>query len=322
MLQKSWARHKGSYLDSYLISDVEDPRINIQSILTRHFLLAELFQNKYDEIMDHEIRFALTANWLLAMLKSSARPHEINQQTDDIFEGLTGERAGVDIPEFLSDSFKRLSFPNYIGDLLTWAIPADTDQLPEYLLNIFETIWAEILANETCDPVSVMEPACGSANEYRFFDSFRLSPFLCYTGFDLCDKNIRNANSRFPDVSFQPGNVFNIPAADKSVDYCFVHDLLEHLSPAGFERAINEMCRVTKKKICIHFFNMDDIDEHLIRKTNDYYWNRLSLTQIKQLLHPHAANIQVRHIDSILADQYRYPHHHNKYNYTWIVELD
>ena len=38
-LERSWMRHDSDKLRHYLVSGVEDPRINAQSILSRHFLL-------------------------------------------------------------------------------------------------------------------------------------------------------------------------------------------------------------------------------------------------------------------------------------------
>ena len=38
-LKKSWMRYDRATLRDYLVQDVEDPRINVQSILTRHFLI-------------------------------------------------------------------------------------------------------------------------------------------------------------------------------------------------------------------------------------------------------------------------------------------
>ena len=69
-LNAAWQRHDAAFLDTYLVRGVEDPRINIQSILTRHFLIGELFAQRYAVIMDHELYFALTVNWLWGLLKS------------------------------------------------------------------------------------------------------------------------------------------------------------------------------------------------------------------------------------------------------------
>ena len=62
-LERSWGRHDQEVLRSYLVQDVEDPRINIQSILTRHFLIERLFGERFAELMEQELRFGLVVNW-------------------------------------------------------------------------------------------------------------------------------------------------------------------------------------------------------------------------------------------------------------------
>ena len=123
----------------------------------------------------------------------------------------------------------------------------------------------------------MLEPACGSANDYRFLHAYGLARLVRYTGFDLCAKNIENARALFPDVSFAVGNVFEIAAPDKAFDLCFVHDLFEHLSLEGMQAAVKEVCRVTRQGLCVGFFNMDEIRDHQVRPVDDYHWNRLSM---------------------------------------------
>lgn len=242
-LKRAWAKHSSDFLNFYLVRDVEDPRLNVQSVLTRHFLIRQLFPGyDCDYLMDHEIRFALTANWLLKLIKSSTHRHEIIDRLNMIFEALvndTNSSASPIVPTFLKDTFRRLSFPNYMSDLLTW-IPQESfeSQIPDYLLNTFQQIWSKTFETETAQPISVIEPACGSANDYRFLRSYGLERFLRYTGFDLSEKNISNAEAMFPAANFRVDNVFEIAADDKSYEYCFIHDLLEHLSAEGIEQAI------------------------------------------------------------------------------------
>jgi len=85
--------------------------------------------------------------------------------------------------------------------------------IPEYLLSTFEAIWRELLAGEQPRRICVLEPACGSANDYRFLDTFGIARLLDYVGFDLCEKNIVNASGMFPGVRFKVGNVLEIDAA-------------------------------------------------------------------------------------------------------------
>ncbi len=50
-LAKSWMRYDRATLRGYLVEDVEDPRVNIQSILTRHFLIERLFGKQFEILL-------------------------------------------------------------------------------------------------------------------------------------------------------------------------------------------------------------------------------------------------------------------------------
>src|SRR5579859_1404995 len=125
-------------------------------------------------------------------------------------------------------------------------------------LDCFIGLWKAVLQQlKPAGPVpSLLEPACGSANDYRFLDSYGLASLVTYKGFDLCPKNIDNARQLFPKVNFQVGNVFAIPFPDKFFELCVVNDLFEHLSLAGLDAAVGELCRVTRGGLCIGFFQM------------------------------------------------------------------
>ena len=244
-LKKSWMRHDRAILCDYLVRDVEDPRINVQSILSRHFLIERLFGNQFDDIFEQELRFGLVMNWLLRLLKESVRVNQLWSVLDALLAGES-EAEGLKIPPYVSETFVALALPNYICDLFSWA-PVETTEvsIPEYLMSTFQMIWREILAGKQPEDISVLEPACGSANDYRFIEAFGIADFINYTGFDLCEKNIQNARRMFPDAHLEVGNVLEIEARDGVFDYCFVHDLFEHLSIEAMEAALAEICRVT-----------------------------------------------------------------------------
>jgi len=320
-LTKSWMQYDAETLRDYLVQDVEDPRINVQSILTRHFLIERLFGERFRELMGQELRFGLVVNWLLKLLKESVNAEQLRSVLDAL---LTGEdyAEGLEIPAYVSATFAGLAVPNYMCDLLIWS-PIETTEapIPGHLLSTFEKIWHEVLAGEQAERISVLEPACGSANDYRFIDSFGISRFLDYTGFDLCEKNVRNAGQMFPDVSFRVGNALEINAEDKAFDYCFVHDLFEHLSIEAMEVAIAQICRVTRRGICAGFFNVHDGPEHVVKPIDDYYWNTLSLAGTKAFFERHASEVQVVHIDTFLLSQFGCPDTHNKGAHTLIVNI-
>ena len=174
-------------------------------------------------------------------------------------------------------------------------------------------------APEHCERLSVLEPASGSANEYRFLNAYGITAFIDYNGFDLCEKNVINARKQFPDARFETANVFEIKSPDQSFDLCFVHDLLEHLSIEGLHRAIDEICRVTRRAISIGFFQMHEGPEHIVREIDEYHWNTLSMDRIRALFQEHGLQVQVINIATFLREKFGCAYTHNGDAYTLVM---
>ena len=320
-LIKSWNQYDRATLRNYLVEDVEDPRINVQSILMRHFLINNLFGEKFRYLMEHELRFSLVMNWLLKLLKQQIKVGQLQAVLDALLM-KQNKAEGIKIPSYISETFAALALPNYICDVLNWTPVESTDEpIPEYIMSTFQRIWSEVLTDEKPKSISVLEPACGSANDYRFIDSFGISRLIDYAGFDLCDKNIHNAKQMFPETSFKVGNVFEIQAEDNTFDYCFVQDLFEHLSLEAMDIAISEICRVTSHGICIGYFNMHEGKDHIVKTIDDYHWNKLSISSTKELFERYASTIEIMHIDTFLTSKFGCRDTHNKDAYTFIVRL-
>jgi SAM-dependent methyltransferase len=321
-LLRSWAQYDAPFLCEYLVADVEDPRVNIQSVLSRHFLLAELFGGRFEDLMLHELRFATAMNWLA---KHSAGPDERRAILHALQHGAD-DAEGQPIPHFLTQTFSGLpasanglTVPNYLADHLVEEVAQSLPKHKQDERNVFLTLWHARLACESPQPVSVLEPACGSANDYRFLDAAGIARLIDYTGFDLCETNVANARALFPAVRFETGNVFDITASDQSYDLCFTHDLLEHLSPAGLERAVQELCRVTRRGLCVHFFQMDEMPNHIVRPVGDYHVNTLSLTQTEALFAWQGFAVQPFHIGSYLRQRVGFRETHNPNAYTFLA---
>ncbi len=336
LLTRSWEQHEASWLRDYLVAGVEDPRLNLQSILTRHFLIRAIVGERFAAFMHEEYYFSAAMNWLGALgadvEERTAILHALRHGADNA--------EGILIPPFMLRLFARLpcsahgiTVLNYIEKFLEGQ-PATLDEAPwqSGVLNTFCGSWSSLLAEvaratrnesngtpgDTARP-SVLEPACGSANDYRYIHAFGIGRLVEYTGFDLSAKNIENARALFPGVHFAMGNVFELNAPDKAFDFCIVQDLFEHLSLAGLEAAVREICRVTRMAICAGFFQMDETPEHLVRPLEDYYWNRLSMARTTQLFAAHGFAAQVFHMDSFLREQTGCDHTHNPYAYTFVL---
>lgn len=320
-LVRSWAGYDSSFLRDYLVADAEDPRLNVQSILSRHFLLAELFGNRFELLMVHELRFAVAMSWLATLVPQPGGAEERHVVLDALKRN-SDNAEGREIPPFVLQTFHSLpalaggiNIPNHLEDFLAGTKGGTAaDDLGGFL-----TLWRNTLSEERPQSVSVLEPACGSANDYRFLEACGIARLVDYTGFDLCEKNIANARALFPRTRFAVGNVFDIAAADRHYELCFAHDLLEHFSPAGLERAVAEICRVTRRGLCVHFFQMDETPEHVVRQVGDYHVNTLSLERTEALFVRQGFAVQPLHIGSFLRQRIGCHRTHNPNAYTFLA---
>ena len=192
-LTRSWAQHESTWLRDYLVAGVEDPRINLQSILSRHFILRSLTADRFVKLMEAEYRFAAVMNWLLKG-RRLADLEELKEILHALKRGLDNAE-GLPIPLFVQETFAGLplsgegfSVPNYIEDLL-WK--EGSSKPPESRPPVFDTflnVWQGALDSEmpgqyqfeaggdlVRKTLSVIEPACGSANDYRFLNSFGIT---------------------------------------------------------------------------------------------------------------------------------------------------
>jgi len=320
LLLQSWARHDSAKLRDYLVADVEDPRLNVQSILSRHFILEQVTGDGFASLREQELRFALVMNWILGLRKAGIAPEDFQRILSGLRRGAD-QIEGMEIPGFITQAYKRhreagpqWAIPDYF-EIAFSGNESDTVQA----LRVFEDIWRKVLGEQSFGKLSFVEPACGSANDYRFFNAFGLSSFMDYTGFDLCEKNIANAKEMFPKARFVVGNILCPDFPDRAFDCALVHDLFEHLSVPAMELALNELCRMTRKAVCTGFFSMHEGQEHIVRREDDYHWNTLSAWKVSQLLGRAGFEVQLIHIDSFLKACFHCDQTHNKNAYTVIA---
>jgi len=332
-LTRSWMRHEAGWLRDYLVGGVEDPRLNMQSVLSRHFVARAVAGERFQALMEQEYRFVAVMNWLVGLAERSSAADEFEM----VLHGLRHKAdnvEGIEIPGFVLRTFGSLpaiidgvKIPNYIEEFLRGTRFANgRAELCQPALAAFQEIWNAVLLARRGSPasdarrLSVLEPACGSANDYRFLAAYGLARLVDYAGFDLCAKNIENARALFPGVRFEVGNVFEIAAPDRAFDLCFTHDLFEHLSPEGVRAAVNEICRVVRRGVCVGFFNMDEIPEHAVRTVDEYHWNTLSMARMKELFEKRGFAVRVIHIGAFLRECAGSEQTHNPNAYTFLIE--
>lgn len=325
-LRRAWRQHDAAMLRDYLVAGVEDPRLNVQSILTRHFLIGAVCGGHFRELMDHELRFAAAMNWLARQNLSDAEDRRV------VLHGLrrgADDAEGIAIPSFVGHLFATLpatanglSVPNYLEAFLGSGPPAEEPIGPRQPApDLFLSLWQRALtvAPRGNPAPSVLEAACGSANDYRGFAACGLDRLIAYTGFDLCEKNVENARAMFPGARFELGNVFAVAATDKSFDYLVAHDLFEHLSLGGLEAAIREVGRVTRRALCLGFFSMAEIPASIVRPVDDYHWNTLSVDHVTDLFAALGFEAQVIHIGTFLKRAFGCDQTHNPDAYSLVL---
>jgi ubiquinone/menaquinone biosynthesis C-methylase UbiE len=317
-LKLSWDCYPAEYLDHYLVSGVEDPRINGQSILTRALLIDALYPGRFDALITEELRFGAVLTWILQQLeKGSTR-----QRLLDAIESPNPAY----VPEFILKAAAWLReeacpVPDYIAAALCCH---DGDQPRYYLSDLasdtFLTIWSEQLSQAPGARMSILEVACGSANDYRFLHESGLARLLNYTGIDIAAKNIANAKRRFPDVDFRVQSILTTGFPDSSYDCVFCHDLLEHLSLAAMKHALGEMLRIAGNEVVLHFFNAKWSGDHDVVPVRSYYRNRVSMEKVSAFFEGRGATVICLEMAQWFQEKVGASGYHNPNAFSMIVE--
>jgi len=317
LLRASWDKHEAPYLDMYLVSDVQDPRINIQSILTRALIIDTVWPETFTKQIDDELRFGVVLTWILLQLKQDVNRFEL-------LKGINKGDAKM-CPQFVLETYRWLQQEDcetidYISGALYSLNSDNPDQLLcESAMNTYIDQWHLLLDQRDGTRFTIMEPACGSANDYRFLDESGIAQQLVYCGIDISNLNIQNAITRYPTIDFRALSVLTTEFKDAQFDYLYVHDLFEHLSIEAMIHAIKEVIRVVKYEAWLHFFNLDEIAEHEVREVDQYHWNKLSLDKVCDLITSTGAQVTVLAIDTFLKEKFDCNDYYNTGAYTLLV---
>jgi SAM-dependent methyltransferase len=285
LLTRSWSEAAPEHLETYLVRGYQNPVINGQSILARHHVVREIDGDRHDALMEEELRWAVQKH------------RELRRRQRE----LTAEH-GLEWRKLRRTKRWARAYDEVMGEGAPFAVR-----------------WTEALRDEPGPCLSVIEAACGSANDYRYVHSYGMGHLLTYRGFDLTEANIGNARRMFPVTDFRLGDVLNIEAEDKSFDWAVAHDLLEHLSPAALERAIDELSRVSRRGVLISFFRMSDAAEHQVQPTRFYHYNELSRRRVEESFARSCSSVEWVHVRTMLAEQYDFLYYYNRRAWTMIA---
>jgi SAM-dependent methyltransferase len=284
-LRGVWAGYRQDMLERYLVSGYQDPRINVPSILARHTLVRAIFGSEFDSLMREELAWAVELNEAIRV-----RAAEL----------------GVKIKPTLD--------PDHLADVQRVS-EVIADRVPE-----FSGRWRDALGGRQAPPLSVLEYACGSANDYSAFADYGIARFLDYTGVDLNETNIANARRKFPDVNFRVGSVLDLPEQDRSVDYVIGFDIMEHLSLPAMQHAMDAAVRICRRGLYFAFFRMDEVPEHVDNPRGNYHFNLLSAPLVRQDMSRRFGTAELIRIADLLKDDFGYEHSYNRKAYALITE--
>lgn len=288
LLERTWGAGSADMLDAYLVSGYQNPRINVQSILVRHALIARLLGADASGLMEDEIGFAVQLN---EVLRTRAADLGVKMGT---YRNPVKHAAVRRVDAGIADREREF-----------------TDR------------WRERLDRLETDPISVIEFACGSANDYRTFAEAGLGLHLDYLGVDLSEKNIANARRRHPEARFEVGDILELPYDDGAFDYVVASDIFEHLSPDAMDRALDEAMRLGRDGLILTFFNMADAPEHEVRRRRAYHWNTLSRPRIEDRLRDGGFGTRlVIPVASWLKRVHGYAHSYNRHAWTIVAERE
>jgi SAM-dependent methyltransferase len=284
-LRGVWAGYRQDMLERYLVSGYQDPRINVPSILARHTLVRALFGSEFDALMREELAWAVELNEAIRV-----RAAEL----------------GVKIKPTLD--------PDHLADVQRVS-EVIADRAPEFVKR-----WQDALAGRQAPRLSVLEYACGSANDYTAFADYGIARFLDYTGVDLNETNITNARRKFPDVNFRVGSVLDLPEPDRSVDYVIGFDIMEHLSLPAMQHATEAAVRICRRGLYFAFFRMDEVPEHVDNPRGNYHFNLISAPLVRKDMERWFSIVQLVRIADMLNDDFGYEHSYNRRAYALITE--
>lgn len=94
---------------------------------------------------------------------------------------------------------------------------------------------------------SVLEVGCATGIDYPRLKRLGLK----YTGIDVTSKFISRAKELYPEIDVRVANVLDLPFADDSFDVVYANDVVQHLDPKEYPKALREMWRVAQKLLLV-----------------------------------------------------------------------
>lgn len=94
---------------------------------------------------------------------------------------------------------------------------------------------------------SVLDVGCATCIDYPRLKRLGLK----YTGIDVTSKFISRAKELYPEIDVRVANVLDLPFADDGFDVVYANNVVQHLKPNEYPRALKEMWRVARKLLLV-----------------------------------------------------------------------
>jgi ubiquinone/menaquinone biosynthesis C-methylase UbiE len=128
-----------------------------------------------------------------------------------------------------------------------------------YMWKTYHEILDQII-NKNTNISSVIDIACGMGN--LIIELSKHNNFKRIVGIDFLKETFSIAwksESIFGNISFLQGDLINLPFNNQSFDFSICINTLHHIHNKDFNRAINELTRITKHYLMIEIRNKDCI---------------------------------------------------------------
>jgi ubiquinone/menaquinone biosynthesis C-methylase UbiE len=127
----------------------------------------------------------------------------------------------------------------------------------------------EMIANFINDGEMVHDVGCGPAWNYEHFKNTGLN--ILYSGSDLSPRFVRVANKRIQEKYGESPIILadarRLPFKDGQFDVVILQDILEHTN--GYEKPVKEALRVSRKRVIISFWHMEENTQTHINDDTD-----------------------------------------------------
>ena len=122
------------------------------------------------------------------------------------------------------------------------------------------------LVAKSCEcGAKVLEVGCaGGHNHNRLMRRLPMTAVLDFTGLDITEEYLKVAKEKIPSARWVHGDARDLPFADDEFDVTFSTLMLLHLDKEGARKALEEMCRVTKRAVFLLTYVADKRHDSII----------------------------------------------------------